>query len=150
VEAAIFHHRNKVEAIEDPAQESSQQSTSTLVVEAYNSQSTSIGFSQLESVPLSLPRQRKNQHAAGLLLPRETFSERLMSIKSLFNNQVVWGTQYWELSAKKSVIQLAWKDALIVLLASRVPLPHKQVIQLRKRPAATATGATISRKVFSD
>ena len=88
-EAAIFLHGNKVEAIEDPAQESLQQSTSTVVVEAYNSQSTSTGFSQSESLSLSLQRQRKNQHAAGLLPPREKFSERLMSIKSTFNNRVV-------------------------------------------------------------
>lgn len=145
-QAAIAVDENEVEVIALAIPESSQHSTLTSVVEAYNSQSISTGFSQSESLPLSLQRQRKKQHAIGLLPSRERFSDRLMSIKSIYNNRVVWGTQYWEPSAKKSVIQLAWKDAQIVLFASTVALPHDQVIWLRKRPAAMATGANITRK----
>ncbi|RPA97051.1 hypothetical protein L873DRAFT_1627162, partial [Choiromyces venosus 120613-1] len=61
-----------------------------------------------------------------------------------------WGTQYWELSVKKSVIQLAWKNAQIILFASTVALPHKQVVQLCKWPTATATKVNIMCKVFGD
>ncbi|KAG0125933.1 hypothetical protein HOY82DRAFT_475336, partial [Tuber indicum] len=53
-------------------------------------------------------------------------------------------------SAKKSVIRLAWKDALIVLFASTIALPHEKVIRFRKRPVKTATGANIAQKVFGD
>jgi len=119
-------------------------------VEAHNSQSISTGFSQSEFLPLSLQRQQKKTLPIELLPTREKSSDKLMSIKSTYNNQVVWGTEYWELSANKSVIQLAWKGAQIVLFASTLALLHEQVVRLRKRPAATATGANITRKVFGD
>ena len=150
-EGAVFLlHREDSVAIGSHSQDLLQHQTQASVVEAYNSQSKSTGFSQSKSMPLSEQRR----HAKGRTLrgycTRETFSERLMDIKSTHTNRVLWGTQYWELSAKKSVIQLAWKDAQIVLFASTVALPHEQVSRLRKRPAKTATGANITRKVFGD
>ena len=90
------------------------------MVEAYNSQSKSTGFSQSKSLPLS----EQGQHAKGRTLrgfrTRERFSERLMDTKSTHTNRVLWGTQYQELSARKSVMQLAWKNAQNVLVASIV------------------------------
>ncbi|KAG0641351.1 hypothetical protein HOY80DRAFT_1112950 [Tuber brumale] len=148
-EVAISGHRSEAEATAS-IPPSSQHSTHTAVVEAYHSQSISTGFSQSESLPLSLQRQRKSHHAMESLSSYEKFSDRLMSIKLTYNNRVVWGTQYWELSAKKLVIQLAWKDSQIVLFASTDTLPQEQVVWLRKRPAVTATGANITRKVFGD
>ena len=131
-------------------QDSLQHETPASVVEAYNSESKSTGFSESKSLPLSAQRQHIKRETIGACHSHEKFSERLTDIKTTHTNRVLWGTQYWELSAKKLVIQLAWKDAQIVLFASTVALPHEQVIRLRKRPAKTATGANITRKVFRE
>ena len=150
--AAVSFHRKDSSSvtIESYTQLPLHHSTQVSVVEAYDSQTQSTGFSQSKFLPLSSQRKLATRQAIGGLHSHEKFSERLMDIKSTYTNQVLWGTQYWELSANKSVIQLAWKDAQIVLFASTVALPHEQVIWLPKRPAKTATGGTITRKVFGD
>ncbi|PUU74621.1 hypothetical protein B9Z19DRAFT_911839, partial [Tuber borchii] len=51
---------------------------------------------------------------------------------------------------KKSVIQLAWKDAQIVLFVSTVTLTHEQVVRLCKQLATTATRVNIIQKLFGD
>lgn len=79
---------------------------------------------------------------------REKFSERLMGIKLTHNNQLEWGSCYWDLSAKETVLQAAWKDAQVVLFASTVANPAETVQRLRRRPAATASNAATTRRMF--
>ena len=46
------------------------------------------------------------------------------------------------------MLEFAWKDADVVLFMSTVHNGHEVIARNRRRPAATATGAVQTRKVF--
>lgn len=52
--------------------------------------------------------------------PKEHMSSELVDLKLYYNNQIEWGKLYTEVSKDGQVMELAWKDAQVVLFMSTV------------------------------
>jgi len=61
-------------------------------------------------------------------------NEKLVELKTKWSNHIAWGELYGCLSSDKKVLQLAWKDAQIVLFMTTLVDAHTTVSRLRKRP----------------
>ena len=79
----------------------------------------------------------------------EPFSEDLSKLRSSIN-QIEWGTKWFAVSKQKTVAQMAWRDNNVVLFATTIGDLEAVIIQPRKRPAASHTGAPKTRKAFGD
>ena len=65
-------------------------------------------------------RTQHEQQEEGLTKHKEHISSSLMDLKLLYEGQIPWGTLYAELSNNGQVLELAWKDARVILFISTV------------------------------
>ncbi len=61
-------------------------------------------------------------------------NEKLVELKTKWSNHIAWGELYGCLSSDQKVLQLAWKDAQIVLFMTTLVDAHTTISRLRKRP----------------
>ena len=61
-------------------------------------------------------------------------NEKLTELKIKWSNHIAWGKLYGCLSPDEKVLQLAWKDAQIVLFMTTVVDARTAVPRVRKRP----------------
>jgi hypothetical protein len=61
-------------------------------------------------------------------------NEKLIELKTKWSNHIAWGELYGCLSSDQKVLQLAWKDAQIVLFMTTLVDAHTTISRLRKRP----------------
>ena len=79
----------------------------------------------------------------------EPFNEDLAKLRS-YINQIEWGDIWYALSEKKTVAEIAWRDNNVVLFATTVGYPKAVIIRPRKKPTASRTRASKTRKLFGD
>jgi len=61
-------------------------------------------------------------------------NEKLVELKTKWSNHIAWGELYGCLSSDQKVLQLAWKDAQIVLFMTTLVDAQTTISRLRKRP----------------
>jgi hypothetical protein len=61
-------------------------------------------------------------------------NENLTELKTKWSNHIAWGKLYGCLSPDQKVLQLAWKDAQIVLFMTTVVDARTTISRVRKRP----------------
>jgi hypothetical protein len=80
--------------------------------------------SQGRTVSVKKPEKEKN---FGM-------NEKLTELKTKWSNHIAWGKLYGCLSSDEKVLQLAWKDAQMVLFMTTLVDASTTISRLRKRP----------------
>ena len=75
--------------------------------------------------------------------------DKLVELKKDYSDSIEWG-KYYAVVDKDNILQFGWKDQGFVTFMSTVSHSATVVQRLRRRPAATATSAMTSRRVFGD
>jgi hypothetical protein len=92
-------------------------------------------LSQLQSHAV---RPCSQAHATKVKKPEKEknfgMNEKLTELKTKWSNHIAWGNLYGCLSLDQKVLQLAWKDAQIVLFMTTLVDARTTVSRLRKRP----------------
>ncbi len=61
-------------------------------------------------------------------------NNKLLKLKIKWSNHITWGELYGCLSPNQKVLQLAWKDAQIILFMTTLINAQTTILRERKRP----------------
>ena len=120
------------------------------ISEAATNKSTSQASSQASaSLPTPPLSQQASQPSQSSEISVESFSSRLIDCKP-WRDKLPWGFIRYDVTRTLQVGQFAWRDNNVVLFATTVGNLGETVTRDRRRPAASRTGASQTRKLFGN
>jgi hypothetical protein len=108
----------------------------TIIQDMYQSRQPQEQRQNPPLLPHLLPHSQGHAARAKKSKKEKNFgmNEKLIELKTKWSNHIAWGELYGCLSSDEKVLQLAWKDAQIVLFMTTLVDASATVSRLRKRP----------------